>query len=937
MTKSTGVRKARNTNFRVADLTNRLNDEYVQSSKRFINESSPDSGLSGESQSNIPVNGVGSFLESAGGVMLGQIAFNPKPTFINANGRIDLTPEIDNAVNSSYVLVAGTGVDDLRFIEGAVHNGQVLFLQGTATQLINLKHAFIDAIDFIVGVGNEVFVEHVSDHGLTTGDKVNILETNNFNIQDAEITVIDPKVFKYTLEGASTIQEPLGVVQTGNILTEDGETFPLDGTKGDNTVGWIPLIFDPTVIGFGAWRVQTGSSGGSGGGGVSFPIDFPEEQRGSVGGTTEIIDFTQSDRHAVIMELTGDIGLSLINTTVNTLQISSIKLKQDGIGGHTFTGFTQPVANEQVIIDAVNDNNTPTGFTEFVVEFSDGLFTAYLKTGNTVSGGGSGNLSDLLIDVNKDWLAQGISNLGAITGVTGITMSGATATIQGVNSIDMDGVAATIQGISNIDFFQASHSINSLSGVILYQVDSLDAHSFFVGGAEVARFEEAAAGVYTLDMLDNSIKDTEDITFDNASGVTVFGGAAPAIGYDSVTSQLKLNTPNLGEFQFTFNNIDVMRISDFSMSFQKNFQIILVPSLSGVAGINVGGIAGDVLAPANGDIHYNSTTDTFRFYQDGSYEELGGGAFDGANKTLSNLDFGVSVNRNLIPDQTFGGNLGASTAGNEWFNLFVRRVTFPVGTSIGAGDYSFGRVGTDVVYNAPSGSRHVFTIDGNQEVILTNVELILNSVNLDMENNNITDVNEIQFTGSSGDTLRGFIESSASEFFDIVSNENNSHVRIFARNNGGTLLEMIDVDAQSGFVNLLQGGISLGLLTNSPTITRIGNDLVFNVSDTASDLIFQSAASEVARFDGGLDLWAFERDVVMNANVTLGIDSLDSISMVGTVITDINFNTGSTINFDEVTPNAVNGIADNIPPKPLTYIKVKFGGVDGVIPVFAEM
>lgn len=127
------------------------------------------------------------------------------------------------------------------------------------------------------------------------------------------------------------------------------------------------------------------------GGGASFPFDYPDEQRGPVGNSTEIIDFEQSNRHAVIMELVGDIGLSLINTTNGTLQATAIKLKQDGTGGHAFTGFSQTVRNEQAIIDAVNAANGPGEFVVFIVRRIDGLFTAFLEDNNII-GSGSADL-----------------------------------------------------------------------------------------------------------------------------------------------------------------------------------------------------------------------------------------------------------------------------------------------------------------------------------------------------------------------------------------------------------------------------------------------------------------------------------------------------------------------------------------------------------------
>jgi len=276
---------------------------------------------------------------------------------------------------------------------------------------------------------------------------------------------------------------------------------------------------------------------------------------------------------------------------------------------------------------------------------------------------------------------------------------------------------------------------------------------------------------------------------------------------------------------------------------------------------------------------------------------IGGG---GANTSLTNLAGIVRPNLDMLANQTTGGNLGSATPGDEWFNLFSRRVTFSAATGLGAGDYTFGRVNTPsrVQYNVPTGAVHRWTINNTNELELDNVALTLNGVNLVMDNNNITDLNQLQITGSSGDTIPGFLSGSTG-FFDITSNENSSHVRIFARDAGGNLDELIDANGAAGLVAFLQGGLGLGIDTNQPTITRIGNDLNQGVS-SGSEFNFDVAASTV-----------------------LNLTS-----------TDINIPTNKFLDITDNVSSANSG-ASSLPSNPVGFAKVKIGGIERRIPFYA--
>ena len=230
-------------------------------------------------------------------------------------------------------------------------------------------------------------ITDVDEDDVSTGvfDKINII--SSMAIIDHTSTPITLRFIQGNVKDGTRIKitpkigKTVNVESGGNILTSSIITI-----TDKDFYELVKYSEAETGITGGAYKIFLTGAGGSGG--VSFPIDFPEEQRGAVGFSTQVIDFTQSDRHSVVMELTGDIGLSLTNTTTDELQLTSIKLKQDGTGGHALTGFSQPVVNEQVIIDAVNNNNAPNGFVSFVIEWEDNAFTAYLKTGNNIITGG---------------------------------------------------------------------------------------------------------------------------------------------------------------------------------------------------------------------------------------------------------------------------------------------------------------------------------------------------------------------------------------------------------------------------------------------------------------------------------------------------------------------------------------------------------------------
>ncbi len=290
------------------------------------------------------------------------------------------------------------------------------------------------------------------------------------------------------------------------------------------------------------------------------------------------------------------------------------------------------------------------------------------------------------------------------------------------------------------------------------------------------------------------------------------------------------------------------------------------------------------------------TTTPFFLDSSGTETSMIAAGASGANTALSNL-IATSINQDLLPNAAGVFNLGSSSL--RWGNCFFGRIVFPTNTSPIAGDVNIVRNADDMQYNVPTNSTFNWTFQsGTTQMELSASELRLPGVNVDMENNNITDVNQIQLTGSSGDTVRGFF-SASSGFLNILEDENSGTIRMFAKTAGGVSNNMVDIDGGSGLVTFGQGGIVFGGSPNQPTITRSGNDLQINTV-SASSIILQSGVT-------------------------------DRVNLLGT---DLNILTGTFVDWQESVSSASAG-ASTLPSNPTGFIKVKVSGTERRIPFYS--
>jgi len=219
-----------------------------------------------------------------------------------------------------------------------------------------------------------------------------------FRVRDQTATAGALKTYLQFNDGSSGIIEALKDLKMGAHFVQFSQiTVPADATVGNSEGNvFFDNTTDPPILKIkkksSVGVVSIVSLEGTGGGGISFPIDFPEEtDRGTVT-TNQTINFTDSTRHSVAMTVgTATITLDLTNPPTDKLALSSITMKQDPTGGRTFS-FVPTVGNAVTITDAFAALSGGESIS-FMVEFERGFFTAYLKTGNIVSGGG-GSLSE---------------------------------------------------------------------------------------------------------------------------------------------------------------------------------------------------------------------------------------------------------------------------------------------------------------------------------------------------------------------------------------------------------------------------------------------------------------------------------------------------------------------------------------------------------------
>lgn len=432
-----------------------------------------------------------------------------------------------------------------------------------------------------------------------------------------------------------------------------------------------------------------GTIGGGGGAGLAEPVrqtlNTPTLQTAPTVTNLDIDSFTEFD----LGTLDRNIKLALTGTLpINKTQALGIKIKQDAATLFTVDWSSIPVSTIP--------NNPPLGETQLVVMRSDDQGVTWIS--DTTKGGTAGvNLAD--------W-----ANFPAIANIDANNKD-----ILKVKNIDFDDPLSQIIGLKLLDFVQTDQKIDSISTGIEYSVGNLQSHLFKSQTNNIAKFEEAAANIFKLDMLDHAIKDAKDISFD-VNATFAGSGAIPTIGYHGgAVNDLAYNVPDLAKHVWTSNNSELMGLTASQLTFKDGLKIQANPNTT-TPGISVGSFGGDPSSTTNGDIWYNSSTNKYRAKEDGvNVDVIGGGGGDSQTPWLTDI---VAAGFDL----------------NDLSNIEFRNTTgAPVGT-IRAIYADSGGINS----NVPTAQDHKLRINGAIEYTFSNTAL-------DVKTNNVINISNLNF------------------------------------------------------------------------------------------------------------------------------------------------------------------------------------------------
>jgi len=506
---------------------------------------------------------------------------------------------------------------------------------------------------------------------------------------------------------------------------------------------------------------ELGGGGSGSGGGVSFPITPTINDHGNVGTTTEDLDLSASDGHIHKITLTGNPTLTFSNPPSSGTQIEfEVEFIQDNTGNRTVTYPSEVI--ETIRISPVADAITIVTF-----RTNDGgtTYHAIPALRGTINLSGSGNFASKSLDNISNTLVSASLipstddnlDLGSASKEWGDLYIDGTANIDTLSATTLSGqMNAANNSIVDINQVQITGSSGDVvHGFVTGQTGILEITSD-ANSSQIRLITRDTGGGLTTKI---SVKETE-ILFENPiklNSVDELGSSDYGL-YRSV-SGTHLNAPTGKLIILGVNGTANHKVSIASTSWGgtagDDMQLFCVSDGSD-APINIEPVAGDPSSQANGDIWYNSTSNKLLARINGGDVDLGATVTAAATTELDNLGT-VAINTSLISDTNNQDDLGS--ASKEWKDLYI------------------------------DGTANIDTLSCTVSATLPSTTM---TGQIDLANNTVFDINQVQITGTSGDTVRGFL-SGTSGVFNVVSNENSSQINLVTRDTGGSTTTKIAI------------------------------------------------------------------------------------------------------------------------------------------------
>lgn len=883
---STGVRRIRSTELRLAGAILDEDREQIESEKIF-----KDAGQNASAPgiANLVTPG-GNFLSKAGDIRRGPMG-----------NEFSIVGIIDNSIDVSittpnytpFVIVTPEGgaddiLDNITPGSSPFFNQEIILQGGNVSFSVTLQENLANDAPILTPGGVDVVLDLGDTAGLIYSQLVSAWIVLWVSSGSGGGTT-SPLTTKGDIFGFSTVNDRIPVGTDGQILTAD--------SADALGVSW-----------------QSSSA-------FQFPIRPPITDLGTIGSITQILDLETTDGHVFKAIINGDVDFTFDNYPPSGNQQEwEVEIIQDGTGGHIVEFVDSEVVNPPTI------PTTPNSTTIVVFRTNDGGTS--VRVGNTVNTtAGATFLSQITIDVTKDWGGFGITNLGDIT------MNG-----------DIDLNTFDMFDIDQIAFQSSTGTLSSLN----VGFATLGSGSFRGNILDAGRFEWTEENVELMRLSEASSLTSLNVTGIIAAEINLgetTGGVTGTFLQGSTTFQYT-TTGTQHEFLIGVESIVTIDASGIEM---QGTNFILTPQ---VGFSNLGNLIED---DANGliftciptdDFTWDDGTNTFAILDiDGLFlndmfiqiDSITAPTTTGLDIGKIFMDSGNSNHLSVVRDTTVidleAGSIPLTTKGDLLgFDTGTARI--PVGTD-----------GQVLTANSAValGVEWATAASGSQTPWLSNIDAdgfsLNNLLSLDIEDS--AGATKLSVSGPLGVGARFSFVSGDTVFFtenitDILSIDSgglnilpgtgsitfNNGFNIENTDTTTTTFEIPEADTL-----IIQEGLSDARLT-------IEKNVIIDV-DTSDDFIVNENGIQVGKYDGGTDDW------VLNPGNDVQLSPGNDIDLTPT--DDIIMNPGGEINvFEDLDMQGTNTIdmgtsassGSTIPSVADGYFQIKENGVTRFVPFF---
>ncbi len=718
------------------------------------------------------------------------------------------------------------------------------------------------------------------------------------------------------------------------------------------------------------------------GSGISFPIDFPEDDQGSPGATTTI-NFNDSDRHYVEITLTEDITVNFTNLSTTETELSTIRFIQNSSGGHTVT-FNPALDNSVTIGDGSNE------ITDVFIKNSFGLLIGIIEGAKIFVGSNTADWANFPAVSDVDFATFDGINLDRLLFDQAAGESLA-STSTGITSDGSGGMNLNVPNGAQYNFIvdgsiTASMIITELliTAQSIIPVESSD--TLGVGGIP---WNSIFANNITVGGATNGINAIGELSFVNNTQTPAGNGI---IYFDGTDLKAKTGSPSV---VVNFSDIFVSPLitkGDLFTFDTDNARLpvgtddeVLIADSAESLGIKWGQIQVSSIIDGNTSVTVNGTTDTATMTFDGDGNKIvifGSGTARYENRGAN------YVSQYLRNDFTSGGSpgdfidivfhKGFNDAGPPVSQNYVTEVVTIKSPTDGAENGQY-----DMALLSKSSDKTAYTVEGGAGLINTNIlhnifgSMILKSDQTEeqslfrMERNDSSTADDDTIGSTqflAGDSL-GNPTIYGSVGMEIADNTNDSEDGRFF------------VVLQNGLIN--QRAIEADMLTNTITLIPVANfEYLFSnlgfesrrVSNTGSEAADISlvkedtnpgnndgigdihwkgddagVVTEFAQMRGEIDVDPNSGKIIFgvrsnNASIVDAVEIIGESTFLGSTINinaridaDLKFNLGSTVDFNEGQSTVgASGAASAPPAQPQTWITVKQSGTEYLVPGYLK-